>query len=161
MPPVYSARVSKHETLESWPNFIANQDTTCSFQLAKSEKKVKRFLQIFFYAAIASGCTSGIVPVAPNTYVISDTGALATYVISDAGPGSWFSSNDLRVGIDKKADEFCAEQKKIMIPVSASQNDGDHSKFSHAEFRFKCLEKNDPELKHSTVTLPFSGTSEK
>lgn len=82
------------------------------------------------------GCASGPAQVGPDTYMMSDTGAW-----------SWSSGSNLKAGLYNKAYSFCAEKGKEMMPANTSQNNADFSTFAHAEITFRCLDKNDPELR--------------
>ncbi len=86
-------------------------------------------------ATIISGCATEIVPIGPDTYMMADTGAW-----------SWSAGGALKAGIYKEANEFCAKQQKVMMPVVTNQNNGSFSDFAHAEVQFRCLYSNDPEL---------------
>lgn len=89
---------------------------------------------------LLSGCASGIVPIGPDTYMMSDTGAW-----------SWSSGSNLKAGIYRDAYAFCLKKGKEMMPVSTDQTDANFSTFAHAEVQFRCLAKGDPELRRPTM----------
>jgi len=89
---------------------------------------------------LLTGCASGIVPIGPDTYMMSDTGAW-----------SWSSGGNLKAGIYKEAYEFCLKEGKVMMPVNTNQTNANFSNFAHAEVQFRCLDKGDPELRRPTM----------
>lgn len=90
---------------------------------------MKDAFQWLFVVWILSGCASSIVAVAPDTYMISDSGAV-----------SLASRSELKSEIEKAASEFCAEQRRRMVPLVSGQRAGDRYNFDHAEIRFKCVD---------------------
>ena len=89
---------------------------------------------------LLSGCASGVVPIGPDTYMMSDTGAW-----------SWSSGGNLKAGIYKEAYAFCQKEGKEMMPVNTNQTDANFSTFARAEVQFRCLAKGDSELRRPTM----------
>lgn len=89
---------------------------------------------------LLASCASGVVPIGPDTYMLSDTGAY-----------SWSSGGNLKANIYRDAYVFCQKQGKEMMPASTHQNDANFSNFAHAEVQFRCLAKGDPELQRPVM----------
>jgi hypothetical protein len=83
-----------------------------------------------------TGCTtSGPVPAGRDTYLLSNTGAW-----------SWSSGAALKGDLYRRADGFCRSLGKELMPSRSVSNNGSFSDFAHAEFEFRCLGSDDPEL---------------
>lgn len=91
-------------------------------------------------AMVVTGCATGIVPLSPDAYVITDPGL-----------GAWYSSSELRSGIISKAIDYCAEQGKQMVPLTDCVGNMTYVHFEHAEMRFQCLDKSAHDRSSSTV----------
>jgi hypothetical protein len=85
---------------------------------------------LIFAAAILSGCSSGIVPMGPNTYMVQHSGS------------SLSSKSAMQAKCLKEANKFCEEKGLVMIPVSTEGRDGLPVPFGHGancELVFKAL----------------------
>lgn len=89
-------------------------------------------LRIPLYLALSSlltaGCSLGVVRIAPDSYLISEPGAL-----------SWSSIGDLTTELETSAKDFCLEQGKTMQSASINPTYHTEPSFSHAELRFRCV----------------------
>lgn len=90
---------------------------------------MKDAVRWLFVVASLSGCAASIVAVAPDTYMISDSGA-----------ASLATRSELKSEIEKTASEFCAEQGRRVVPIVSGQRAADRFNFDHAEIRFKCVD---------------------
>jgi len=90
-------------------------------------------------AVIISGCASnsGVVPVGPDTYLISRQAASGF-----SGMGA------LKAKALKQASEYCTSQKKFMTLVSTNDAQPPYilGNFPRTEIQFMCLDKDDPEF---------------
>jgi hypothetical protein len=91
-------------------------------------------------AVLLSACSTGVVPIGRDTYMVADTGA-----------SSWASGAGLKAGLYQQAETFCRNREKESMPVGSQQNDANFSTFAHAELQFRCLASDDPELKRPNL----------
>jgi hypothetical protein len=109
----------------------------------KKEKMRKSNLLLIAFASILGACAtnSGVVPLGPDTYLISHQGS-----------GFWVMPTSLRNEALAEANQYCTNNKKMfkvvrteMLPqIPFGQSGG--PRFPVAEIHFMCLDTNDPEL---------------
>ena len=81
---------------------------------------------------ILTGCTTytEIVPSGKDTYVV-------------AGSSELYSAAEIKVELYKKANAYCESMGKSLVPLNESTTPS--YTLEQADFRFRCLYKNDPE----------------
>jgi len=97
-----------------------------------------KFYSLFFIL-ILSGCasSSGIIPIGPDTYMISEQGWISTQ-----------STGELKATAYKKAGKYCIKQNKSVMPVSTNTIQGVIGRsYPEVEVQFMCLTEKDIELK--------------
>lgn len=90
----------------------------------------------FTIIGLAACAYSGVVPMGPDTYMIANS--------------EWgFTSGSVqKAKVMKEASDYCLSLGKELLPIKTSQNDvAIFRKTPGAEVQFRCLLKNDPELK--------------
>ena len=91
------------------------------------------------FGIIIAGCAahSGVVPIGPDTYMISRQAATG-----------FSGSGNLKAEALREAHEFCLSQKKTMQIVHTSEASPPYvfGNFPKAEIQFLCLSPGDPEL---------------
>jgi len=91
---------------------------------------------------LLSGCTSGIIPAGPDTYMVSASGA-------------GFSTGGVRAATYQKANRFCQERGLVMVPVSFDAQGGVYGRRPPtADLVFRALKPGDPEIKRPNVEGP-------
>lgn len=104
----------------------------------------------FLLASCAS--SPGIVQLSPDTYMISK---------EDHG-GIFGSLAKLKADTIREANEFAAHQGKVAIPISSKEQPmgiccGQWARF---EYQFRIVDKNDPEVRRTSLTVPTAATQE-
>lgn len=96
-------------------------------------------LGVISIVTIVTGCANpGIVPLSPDTYMLSRT---------DKG-GIFGNASAMKADVIREANEFAASQGKIAIPLSMEVTPlivG--TRFASVEYQFRVVEKNDPEAR--------------
>jgi hypothetical protein len=64
---------------------------------------------------------------------------------------SWASGGELTAELLRKANAFCHEQSRQMMPVSTSSKNSDVAQFGNASLYFRCLAADDPELRRPNM----------
>jgi len=97
-----------------------------------------RFLCLaLLLTALISGCTtSGVVPVGPNTYLITKS----VWGFSGAAP--------IKAEAIKEAADYCASHGKVLMVTKTVENGVKFGTTPSAEVYFKALAPDDPELKN-------------
>lgn len=69
-------------------------------------------------------------------------------MISDRASNGYTSAGSLKAGIYREGTAYCAKQKKGFQPIGENTVDGRPNSWTwaSAEIKFRCLDKNDPEL---------------
>ena len=68
-----------------------------------------------------------------------------TYVISTTSARPWMSGSALMDKLHEKANLFCEKQNKVLVPISGnSQNWHIFKGPAKAEFRFRCIDRQNP-----------------
>lgn len=81
--------------------------------------------------AIFAGCAtlgSGIVEIAPNTYMHSSFGTFTT-----------FSGGEVKAKLYKEGNEFCAMRGKRLEPINSTAHDSGYATYASAEIQFRCV----------------------
>jgi hypothetical protein len=92
---------------------------------------------LVLYAVLLAGCTtSGVVPVGPNTFLITKS----VWGFSGAAP--------IKAEAIKEAADYCASHGKVLMVTKTVENGVKFGTTPSAEIYFKALDPNDPELKH-------------
>ena len=82
-----------------------------------------------------AGCAAQVVPVGPDTYAVSSSGA-------------GFSNAGQRAKVYHTANEFCAKRGLVMVPVSLDAKRGAlFTRPPSADLVFRALKPGDPEIK--------------
>lgn len=102
-------------------------------------------MKIIIVAALAiittcvGGCattgTEGIVPIGPDMYMVGGLGAFTD-----------FSGSGAKAKLFKEASTFCADKKRVMLPINSTSKDSGYGTYASAEIQFYCLTPNDPRL---------------
>ena len=90
---------------------------------------------------LAGGCTTGVIPAGPDTYMVSAT-------------GMGFGTGGVRTSVYRKANEFCAGAGLVMVPVSCDAKGGQPGVAPTADLTFRALRPGDPEIKRPNVEKP-------
>ncbi len=89
------------------------------------------------------GCSTGVVPAGPQTYMISTT---AFGLV----PGGTAKAKAYR-----EANDWCKQRGLVMVPVTSDSNDAVYGrKPAGAELVFRALPPGDPDIKRSTIERP-------
>lgn len=93
--------------------------------------------------AVLSGCgTTGVVPIGQDTYMVSSQSATG-----------FTSGGQVAAELYKEAGAHCASQNKQLQPVNIRSVDGvPYRSMASAELQFRCLSKDDPELRRPTLS---------
>lgn len=86
---------------------------------------------------LIAGCgTSGVVPMGPDTFMISGSSSTGFH-----------SGGSVTADLYREAGAYCAAQGKKLVPVNQNSRDGVPGRaFANAELQFRCLTAGDPEL---------------
>ena len=100
-------------------------------------------LGVLSLAAIVAGCANpGIVPLSPDTYMLSRT---------DKG-GIFGNASAMKADVIREANEFAASRGKVAIPISMHETPlivG--ARFASVEYQFRVVDKNDPEARRVSL----------
>lgn len=89
------------------------------------------------------GCTTGVVPAGPQTYVISRQ--IGAFSNGAAGKAALY----------REANEWCTQRGLVMMPVSTDAYDPQVGKrMGSAELTFRALPPGDAEIKRPTLEKP-------
>jgi hypothetical protein len=77
-------------------------------------------------------------------------------MMTDTAASSWASGSSIKAGLYQKANKFCMEQGKELLPLRSRQQDASMSQFGNAELQFKCVNQDDPVLKNAQDGLPYA-----
>lgn len=98
---------------------------------------MKKLLFLVFGLFIFYGCAStGVVPIGPDTYMISRQGG-----------GAWTSTGKLKAEIIREGNEYCLSIQKKFMPVSTQTIPSEFGRLPEAEMQFMCLTEGDYELR--------------
>ena len=96
-----------------------------------------KFVLTLFGIMLLAGCTTGVVPAGPNTYMISVT----------EGPGLT-NGGAAKARTLREADEWCRKRGLVMVPVESEQHGTQpFGRYAGAELTFRALKPGDPEIK--------------
>ena len=102
---------------------------------------MKCVLPLLIALAVA-GCSSGVVPAGPQTYMISVT----------EGPGLT-NGGAAKARALRDADEWCHKRGLVMVPVDVAQHGTQpFGRYAGAELTFRALKPGDPEIKRPAPT---------
>jgi hypothetical protein len=99
-----------------------------------------RLVALASAALLASCSSSGVVPIGPDTYMISKPGDFFT-----------FTGGSVAADLYREAGAYCAQEHKNLMPVHVSASDSGYAKVASAELQFRCLADGDPELKRPVM----------
>lgn len=92
-------------------------------------------------ALIGCATTTDVVPMGPDTYMISAS-----------APGARKSGSVLKASLYKQADEWCRERGLVMVPVSEqSANSTGIGSGASAEVVFRAVKPGDPEIRRTNL----------
>ena len=97
-----------------------------------------KYFMIIFTVSMITGCasSSGVFPIGPDTYMISEQGWISTQ-----------STGDLKATAYRKAGNYCSKQNKKIMPVSTRTVQGVIGRsYPEVEIQFMCLTDKDIEL---------------
>ena len=101
---------------------------------------MKRFVQACGLALILTGCSTGVVPAGPQTYMISTTEVGLT------------NGGRAKAAAYQKADAWCRQRGLVMVPMTVDQHPArPFGRYGGAELKFKALKPGDPEI--STIKV--------
>ncbi|HKQ40641.1 MAG TPA: hypothetical protein VJ063_21415 [Verrucomicrobiae bacterium] len=98
---------------------------------------------IFAVYVFITGCSTGVVPAGPDTYLISRS-------VSGFG-----TAGAAKAAVYKEANAWCTARGLVMVPVSSDAKDpviGQH--MGSADLLFRALKPGDPEIKRTNVESP-------
>lgn len=92
---------------------------------------------------VLAGCANpGVVQVSPDTYMLS----------REDHAGIFGSASALKAGVISDANAFAAGQGKVAIPISAHETPiGVMAKWAKFEYQFRVVDKNDPEVRRTSL----------
>jgi hypothetical protein len=97
-------------------------------------KNARRFLSVFCLVLALCGCSTGVVPMGRDTYMISRKGS------------GWATEGELKAKCYRDADKFCTKRGLAMVPVSEKGKDGTPGFFpATCELVFRAVSPDDPE----------------
>jgi hypothetical protein len=111
-----------------------------------NKRKVKATILVALSALLVAGCSSGVVPMGRDTYLISGT-----------QPGL-IGAGTVRANLLKKAEKWCKERNLVMVPLSSSGADAVFGgQWANAEVVFRAVPHGDrenirPSAEDSAVT---------
>lgn len=79
----------------------------------------------FFFGCATPG--SGIVEIAPDTYMHSSFGSFVT-----------FSGSEVKAQLYREANAFCAGKGKQLVPLDSTAQDSGLGTYASAEIQFRC-----------------------
>jgi hypothetical protein len=91
---------------------------------------------------LVAGCSSGIQPAGPDTYII-------TRRVSAFSTGASAKAEAYR-----EASEWCAKRGLVMVPVESDAKDPGFGRFGSSELLFRALKPGDPDIKRVNVESP-------
>lgn len=100
----------------------------------------KLILLIIMLALV--GCSSGVVPAGPDTYMVSHS--VSGFSTAGAAKASAY----------REASAWCAARGLVMVPISSDEQNpvtGQH--MGHAELTFRALPANDPEIVRPKLSI--------
>lgn len=104
---------------------------------------MNRLMLLLAATVVVAGCANpGIVPLSPDTYMLSRT---------DKG-GIFGNASAMKADVIREANEFAASQGKIAIPISMHETPlivG--ARFASVEYQFRVVDKNDPEARRVSL----------
>lgn len=104
---------------------------------------MKRLLLLVMTAALVAGCSSGIVPAGPDTYMVS-----RSIEVFSTGAGG-------KAALYREANDWCMKRGLIMVPVSTDAREPVvGGRLGSAELVFRALRPGDPEIKRNSVEKP-------
>jgi hypothetical protein len=94
-------------------------------------------LALLVVATVACAANSGVVPIGPDTYLVSRQAATG-----------FSGSGTLKAEAFREASEFCRSKGKSLQVVNTNESSPPYvaGNFPKAEVQFMCLDPNDPEL---------------
>jgi hypothetical protein len=99
-------------------------------------------LALILAASLLAGCTSGVIPAGPDTYMISSSGA-------------GFSMAGVRARTYQKASQYCAARGLVFVPVSFDAQGGVYGQRPPTgDLVFRALKPGDPEIKRPNLEQP-------
>jgi hypothetical protein len=104
---------------------------------------ITRSVLVFSAFILLAGCSSGVVPAGPVTYMISRS----VSGFSTAGAA--------KAAAYREASAWCSAKGLVMVPVSSDEEDpvtGQH--MGHAELTFRALKPGDPEIHRTSIESP-------
>jgi hypothetical protein len=104
---------------------------------------MNRLMLLLAAAVVVAGCANpGIVPLSPDTYMLSRT---------DKG-GIFGNASAMKADVIREANEFAAGQGKIAIPISMHETPlAVGARFASVEYQFRVVDKNDPEARRVSL----------
>ena len=89
------------------------------------------------------GCSSGVVPAGPDTYMVSRS--VSGFSTVGAAKASAY----------REASAWCASRGLVMVPISSDeQNPVTGQRMGHAELTFRALRPGDPDINRANVEKP-------
>lgn len=90
-----------------------------------------------------AGCSSGVVPAGPDTYMVSRS--VSGFSTAGAAKASAY----------REASAWCASRGLVMVPVAVdTQNPVTGQRMGHAELTFRAVKAGDPDVRRVNVESP-------
>ena len=103
---------------------------------------VKNIAPLFILLISSCASISNVVPAGPDTYMISGY---------DRSIGA--SGGIVKAELFKQAADYCTQQNKVFVPINSSGVDYKvFRNLANAELIFRCLSKDDPELRKLSIS---------
>lgn len=104
---------------------------------------MQKLFTIAAAAAFLAGCSTGVVPAGPDTYMLSV-------------PATGFSTaGAAKAKAYKQASEWCARRGLVMVPVSVDASGPQFGRsMGRADLVFRALKPGDPDINRPTVEKP-------
>jgi len=86
-----------------------------------------------------TGCattgTEGVVQIGPDMYMVGGLGKFTD-----------FSSSGVKGRLYQDAAKYCADKKRVMLPVNSTGRDSGYGTYASAEIQFRCVMPDDPRV---------------
>ena len=105
---------------------------------------MKRATAAILAAVILTGCSTGVVPAGPQTFMISVT----------EGPGLT-NGGAAKARTYREASQWCDKRGLVMVPIASNTHPTQvFGRYAGSELTFRALKPGDPEIKRPNLLTP-------